>query len=224
MSAPVTSAERERQRGRGERAEDGQQDQRDDREADALGRREIVLGELLEPGPERGLPDEVRRDRTLRAGRRADPELLAQVGGDIDRVPVVDVDAQRDDRGARLGRGLRGLSERLRRDVDVGGARGGVAQPLDGGPVVSCGRPVVSDQDDPEQRSLRGAEVALDRVLDRVGLRAGDGEPAAGEVVGLAGGERQRGDEQDQPHDEHEAATAAEEAVQREHERQHGAR
>ena len=92
-------AERERQRRRGQRAEDAEQDQQHDREAGLLGLREVLLGELLHRRP------------TARPGRRgashavrapsADAELLAQVDGDVGRLVVVDVDAQRHDERAR---------------------------------------------------------------------------------------------------------------------------
>ena len=59
MSAPVTmhgdEAERQRQRRRGERAEDREQDQGDDREAGHLGLLEVLLRELLQARPGRGL-------------------------------------------------------------------------------------------------------------------------------------------------------------------------
>ena len=73
MSAPVTSTvtkpSGERQRRRGERAEDGEQDQQHDREAGRLGLGEVLLGEVLHPGPQRALADEVGRDAVLRRRR-----------------------------------------------------------------------------------------------------------------------------------------------------------
>ena len=70
-------AERQRQRRGGQRAEDDEQDQRDDREAARLRFGQVFLGELLHPRPDGRLPGQVGGDasrrrcrgRGLRAGR-----------------------------------------------------------------------------------------------------------------------------------------------------------
>ena len=77
-------AERQRQRRGGERAEDDEQDDRDDREAARLGLREVLLRDLLHPGPDRRLSDQVGGDAAPRRCRGRG--RFAQVAGGVDQL------------------------------------------------------------------------------------------------------------------------------------------
>ena len=91
-------AERQRQRRGGERAEDDEQDQGDDREAARLGLGEVFLGELLHPGPDRRLPGQVGGDAALGG---AGIEVFAQGRGGVDQLVGGAVAAQRQQRACR---------------------------------------------------------------------------------------------------------------------------
>ncbi|WOI45589.1 hypothetical protein R1Z03_24545 [Acidovorax sp. BLS4] len=74
-------AEDERQRRGGQRAEHGEQDEQDDREAGPLRGLQARLRDVLKPGPQRALPDEVQPDGRLRAV--VERQGLAQVRRDV---------------------------------------------------------------------------------------------------------------------------------------------
>ena len=212
-------AERERQRGRGERAEDEQQDDQDEREPGGLGLGEILLRELLHRRPQRALADERRRDAV--AGAVAGAEVLAQVDGEVGGGVLVDGDAQRDDHrpaggGPPVGLGAGGGGER-----DALDGRDAVADPRDRGAELRRRRAGLRHQHRGELRA-RHAREAGQRLVDGGRRRAGDAEAAAREVLGLAGGERERGEQDHRPSDQDEPPAAAEEAVEAEHRGLHG--
>ena len=80
---------------RGQRREDREQDQRDDREADALGTREVVLGQVDHARPQRAGADQVQLHAAVLA-LVVEPQVLAQDLHDVRRVVLVDVERQRD--------------------------------------------------------------------------------------------------------------------------------
>ena len=113
-------AEGERQGRGGQRAEDDEQDQRDDREAPRLGLRQILLGELLHPGPDRRLAGEVGGDPALGA---AQAEVGAQVDRRVDQLVAALVAVQGCQSRSGLlqpGRHLARLSRRQGDPVDAG--------------------------------------------------------------------------------------------------------
>ena len=112
------AAHDQRQRRGGQRAEDGQQDQQDDREADALGAGEVFLGEVDHARPERALADQVHLDLAVVAPV-GQAELAPQLLADVGRVELVDAGDERDDHrpagpvGGEVERGLLGLGQQL---------------------------------------------------------------------------------------------------------------
>ena len=194
MAAPVITtlreAERQRQRGRGERAEHGEQDQEHDREAGRSAASRSSLDEVLHAGPQRLLADEVwlaprprrpARAEVARAGRRRCPRLVLACrrpssGTTIGASPA--------------GRALR-APRRPRRQRAWGSRRRSRAARIDLGAHVGRRRPGAAREHHGELLALRAVE-AVEVALDRLGPRAGNLEAAAREVLGLARGERAR--------------------------------
>ena len=77
------------------------------------------------------------------------------------------------------------------------------------------------DEHGGERGGLRGVEVPLDGVLDGHRLRAGDIEAATAEVIGLAHGERDRGEHDERPRSEDQPAATADQSVKAKHEGLH---
>jgi hypothetical protein len=90
-------------------------------------------------------------------------------------------------------------SARALRQRDVLDPRGGAGRRVESRPRRALARAVPRDEDGAERGALRAVEVALHRVLDALGLRPRHPESAAGEVVGLAGGQRKGGEEDEHP-------------------------
>ena len=118
--------------------------------------------------------------------------------------------------GPPVGLGAGGGGERDARDgLDA------VADPRDRGAELRRRRAGLRHQHRGELRA-RHAREAGQRFVDRGRRRAGDPEAAAREVLGLAGGERERGEQDHRPADQDEPPAAAEEAVEAEHRGLHG--
>jgi hypothetical protein len=191
-------------------------------QARRLGTREVGLCHVLEAGPQRALAEEVRGDRPASAAAVAELQRVAQVGRDVGRLGLGDVDAQRHDHraatsGPRQRRAASGGGQR-----DVVDLRSGARELVDGATHLARARVATRDEHGPERRRLRAVEVAREGVLDALRLRAGHAETAAGQVVGLLGGERQRREERDHPGGDHEPPASLDERVEPEHEPLHG--
>ncbi len=198
-------AEGEGQGRRGERSEDDEQDQGDDREAPGLGLGQVLLGELLHPGPDRRLAGEVRGD-PIPGGARVEPG--AQVRGRVDQFVAALAAAQRHERGSgplQLGAGPSRVGSRQGHSFDFGD-RG--ADPVDRRGAIRPTRRPVGSQDDPDRLGA-SAEFVFDRSIDGRRLAAGDVEAAAREVIGLMRGDRQSDDEDHHPGGQHPAPTTS---------------
>ena len=206
--------ERDGQQRRGDRAEDRQQDQQDDGEPDRLGRGEVLLGEVLHARPQRALADEVGHDRRVWIGVQ-DPELLAKVDGDVDRIAVGDRRAERDDQRADTVTvdARERCSSRGGGEVDLRGRAGRRADLGDRRTDLRWGGVLSRDEHGGQRRGLSGLEVPLDGVLHSHRLRAGDIEAATAEVVGLAHGERDGGEDDERPRSEDQTAATADQAI-----------
>jgi hypothetical protein len=245
-----TGAQRERQDRGGERPEHGEQHERDDREPPPLRDLDVLLRRLLQRRPQRALPDEVQRDVLVRlAGGDRLAEVPRDVGRVPIRNRSLERDHDRPRRGGGARRLAAGGAGRRRIAVCGGGAgafgtarrahlRGGAAlgilgerdarhllgrsvEALERGAKVRAGRSPLGPEDRGERRPRLLGELDLQPVLDGLRLRAGDAEPAAGQMVGLLRRERDRGEEREDPRAEHHRAMAAQERVESEHERLH---
>ena len=210
-------AERQRQRRGGERAEDDEQDQRDDREAAGLGFGEVFLGELLHPGPDRRLPGQVGGDSSSavpgsRSSRRSSPSRSggrrsARCAGAASPSPVR-CSGNSPRRAAAGGRVTSSRSATARRTRSTAAAR------------CRGARAVFGLQQHRDPAGL-GAEVVLERVADRLRLAAGDVEAAAGQVIGLVRGDRQRRQQGSRARQQDPAPPAAQEACELDHQVAH---
>ena len=118
-----------------------------------------------------------------------DPDLLPQLLGDVDRAGVVEVQLQGDDVGpVRLRRRLL----RVGHDLDAGHLGGEAFQVRDGGVHVVERRIGPRRRDESQGRRPLVGELLFEFVLYVQRLRAGDLEPATGEVTGLVQREIQR--------------------------------
>ena len=145
-----------------------------------------------------------------------DPEPVAEVDGHLGGAVLVHVGAERDDdraAAARLRRGPRAGVAGERDAVDGTRRRGDAFDRGRALPGVRAGR---GDEHGRELRPRDAGEPA-ERLGDLGGLRAGHVEPAAGEVLGLPGGERDGGDDDGGPGDQDEAPAAAQHAVEAQH-------
>ena len=170
---------------RGQRAEHREQHNQDDRKVPLLGLGDVVLGGLRRGRAERALPDDVQLDLAVLdlAGVLAlDPDLLAELLGDVDRAGVLEVQLQGDD-VRPVGLGCRLLRVGHHRDA---GHFGRDALQLRDRDVHVVKRRVCARGRD--QRQRRGAligEVLLELALHPQRLRPLDLETPAGEVTGL---------------------------------------
>ena len=149
------------------------------------------------------------------------PRSLAQVDGDVDRALVVDGDAQRDDdgaarRGAPLGLGARRPRGARRRRPAGRRRRRGRARRA----AAPASRPAraISTAASCAPARRRSPPAPLDG--DR--LRAGHVEAAARQVLGLARGERQRGEQDQRPRRSGRAGGGGGAGVEAEHGGLHG--
>ena len=182
-------AERQRQRRRGERAEDDEQDQRDDREAGPLGLREVFLGDFLHPRPDRRLPDQVGGDAGVRGAR---VEVFAQGRRGVDQLVGGEVAAQRHQRHVGAAASCRrACARRCRRQGDVVERRDLAPDPATAAGALGRARARLGLQHHGDPVRLR-AELVLQRFAHRHRLAARHVEAAAGQVIGLFRGERQR--------------------------------
>ena len=121
-----------------------------------------------------------------------DPDLLAQLLGDVDRAGVVEVQLQRHDVGpVRLGRRLLRVGHHL----DAGHLAGKPLQMRYGGVHVRERRIGPRRRDEGERRRALVGELLLELLLHVQRLRTGNLETAAGEVAGLVHREVHRGHE-----------------------------
>ena len=216
MSAPVTitapAPSASGSDGRGERPEDGEQHERDDREAAALGDLDVLLRRLLQRRPQRALADEVQRDAVLRL---AGGDRLAQVARDVGRVAVGHRGLERDDERAP-GLRRRRAPAAAARSASATSATSSVARSRRRSAACrsSRRRALLGAQHRGEARARLLRELVAEPVLDGLGLRAGHAEAAAGEVVGLLRGERHRRDEREQPQRDHHHSMAAQQCVE----------
>ena len=204
-------AERQRQRGGGQRAEDDEQDQQHDRQADELGLLEVALGELLHAGPQPALADDVDGHGGVLV---ADAEVLAQLRGLVDRVVAARRHHERHDDDRPVGGGaLLGPAHAL--DVLEAVALRAIER---GGQLAR----VLARVEDERQRLRLGARDLLDRLGH--GQRAGarDLEAAAGEAAGLALGERRGEEQQTYPKAQDETPAARDQALEPVHGGLHG--
>ena len=181
-------AQCQRQRRGGERAEDDEQDQRDDREAARLGLGQVFLGELLHAGPDRRLTGEVGRHPALGG---AGVEFRAQGRRRVDQQVGGLVAAQRQHRlpGApQLRLGPLGDRRGQRHPVETGDR---LANPIDRGDLLAGASNPGSALSSTTMPSALDGEAPFQRVADRLRLAARDVEAAAGEVFGLTRGEWQ---------------------------------
>jgi hypothetical protein len=209
-------AERKRQsRGR-QRAEDRQQDDEDDREADPLRALEIVLREVLHAGPERLLAHEVRLD----PGHGRGQQLVAEVDGHVRRGVALALDRERHDGDRRRGRLALGPGGRLPGQLDVRQPGGDAAHAVHLGADGRRAGALAAGEHRGEL-VLLGALEAGDVLGHDLGLRSRHLEPAAGQVIGLLGGERKRGQEQEQPCGKHGPAAPLQKPCQSVHQSLH---
>ena len=210
-------AERQRQGGGGERAEDDEQDDRDDREAAGLRLGQVFLGEFLHPRPDRRLAGEVGGDASSGGAR---VEVFAQRRRRVDLAVGGDLTGERQQRRAGAAQGDRGASRRARRNAHFVDAGNRAARARNRGGLRFRGGPRLGLQ---QHRDIAGAvaEVALQCVADRLRLAAGNVEAAAGQVFGLARGERQSEDNDDDPARENPAATTPQNTGKLDHELPH---
>ncbi len=121
MIAPVIKtghgSERERKCRRDQRAEDCDEDQGHDRKADLLGGCQILLAEILKPGPKRVLANQMQFHRAAIGPFRS--SSLAQLGSDIAGAFFVDAQCQWHDERALVGTG--GVDRVLRLCAYAGG-------------------------------------------------------------------------------------------------------
>ena len=102
------------------------------------------------------------------------------------------------------------------RELDVADVGGDAVDAVDLGAHRLRRRTLALGQHDGERLALRALEVG-ERLVDLLRPRAGHEEAAARQVLGLAARERGGRDEHDEPRHQHEAAMAAQEVVQADH-------
>ena len=147
----------------------------------------------------------------------ADPQPVAQVDGHLGGAVLVDLGAQRDDDRAAAARPARRPARARRPAIDTP-STGPAAAATRSTAAVSCSGAGARRGDEHGGELGPGdAREAVERAGDLRRLRAGDVEAAAGEVLGLAGGERDGRDEDGGPGDQDEAPAAAEQAVEAQH-------
>ena len=126
-----------------------------------------------------------------------------------------------DDSDRRVGRrAWSGGRGGLRVERDVLDAVGAAADARDRGVDVGAGAAGAAREHDGELRALRAVEVG-EAALDRRRAGARHLEAAARQVLGLACGERERGEQEHEPGRRHEPAVAPGEAVEPIHRRLH---
>ena len=190
-------AERERQGGRGERAEDGEQDDEHDREAGLLGRCEVPLAEVLHAGPQRLLADEVERDAVPRAV--LDVEMTAQSRHCVGRLVLAAGQPHRDEGHPAVADAAKRRQRGRPRQPDSRLTPGRAAQPADGCSHRAVVRARACLDDRCELLPLRAGEGPK-RGVGALRARSGNDEPAARQVVGLPQRERYGRDDRREPH------------------------
>ena len=177
-----------------------------------------MLGRLGGRRTERALADDVELDPAvldLPGVLAVDPDLLAELFGDVDRTGVVEVQLQCDDIRTI---GLRRRLLRIGHDPDAGHLGRGTLQIRDRGVHVVVRRVGARRGHQRQRRRTLIREVLLELALDPQRLRTFDLETAAGEVTGLVHCEIDRRHKEKQPHSEHRPATSAQGATQAHHE------
>jgi hypothetical protein len=120
--------------------------------------------------------------------------------------------AQRDHDDVRLLQLLHGGGLRLAGQLDLVVVGEGGREPLDRGLALLERRVRLGLEDRGDGALLRGREVALERILDRLGLAAGHLEPASGQMLGLAPRQRHRRQDHREPRARHPPAPSGEKA------------
>jgi hypothetical protein len=146
----------------------------------------------------------------LHPAARRRPEVGAKVDREVRGLVPVALHGERH-HGYRCGGGItlrRGRG--LRGELGVRQALRDPADPIDLRAHRPGGRALTARQHHGKVVPL-GALEAGQVLVDHLRLRARHLEPAAGEVLGLLRGERQRGEQHKQPRGEHKPATALEE-------------
>ena len=153
-----------------------------------------------------------------------EPEPLAQVGGRVGRVVLVDRRCQRHDHrtaGVLVGevdRPANGVSAQCDAVGRVGGALEIAERRPDG---VGRGAAIGHQHGGQHDLTLIGGNPVLQQLFDVLAVGAGDREAPARQLVALAQRERNRDRDDDQPQRQHQPAMAGDHGVQPPHDVTH---